>query len=156
MTNSMYTKRIHLQWDTAGQERFRTITSAYYRGAHGIIITYDITEEGSFENIKEWLKEINKYATSTVCKLLIGNKIDLEDKRQVPYALAKEWADSLDMPILETSAKDSRNVEKVFVQLAVQMKGKSPPSHIRHDESTVRVSQGRPIMQEQQDNQGCC
>jgi Ras-related protein Rab-1A len=88
--------------------------------------------------------------------LLIGNKIDLEDKRQVPYALAKEWADSLDMPILETSAKDSRNVEKVFVQLAVQMKGKSPPSHIRHDESTVRVSQGRPIMQEQQDNQGCC
>ncbi|KAL9448588.1 hypothetical protein AB3S75_015966 [Citrus x aurantiifolia] len=76
-------KTIKLQiWDTAGQERFRTITSSYYR-AHGIIIVYDVTEMESFNNVKQWLNEIDRYANDSVCKLLVGNKCDLAENKVV-------------------------------------------------------------------------
>jgi Ras-related protein Rab-1A len=78
-----------LKWDTAGQERFRTITSSYYRGAHGIIIVYDITDQVSFNNVKQWLQEIDRYACESVNKLLVGNKVDLINKRVVDPASAK-------------------------------------------------------------------
>jgi Ras-related protein Rab-1A len=74
-------KTVKLQiWDTAGQERYRTITSAYYRGADGIIMVYDVTNEDSFRHINDWLLEVNRYASETTCKLIVGNKIDLPDK----------------------------------------------------------------------------
>merc|ERR1711871_1164860 len=89
-------KTIKLQiWDTAGQERFRTITSSYYRGAHGIIVVYDVTEMDSFTNVKQWLHEIERYASEGVNKLLVGNKADLVTKKQVETQTAKEFADSL-------------------------------------------------------------
>lgn len=77
------------QWDTAGQERFRTITSSYYRGAHGIIVVYDCTDMETFTNLKQWLEEIARYACDNVNKLLVGNKCDLNDKRAVDEATAK-------------------------------------------------------------------
>ena len=77
------------QWDTAGQERFRTITSSYYRGAHGIIVVYDVTDSESFNNVKQWLHEIDRYACEGVNKLLVGNKCDLTTKKQVEYNAAK-------------------------------------------------------------------
>ena len=77
------------QWDTAGQERFRTITSSYYRGAHGIIVVYDVTDSESFNNVKTWLHEIDRYACEGVNKLLVGNKCDLTTKKQVEYNAAK-------------------------------------------------------------------
>jgi len=108
-------KTIKLQiWDTAGQERFRTITAAYYRGAHGIVVVYDVTDSESFENVRMWLKEIERYAAEYVEKLLIGNKSDLVPKKVVEYSIAKEFADSLNIPFLETSAKDSTNVDEMF------------------------------------------
>ena len=67
-------------WDTAGQERFRTITSAYYRGADGIILVYDVTSEESFNHVNDWFIEVNRYASENTCKLLVGNKIDKADK----------------------------------------------------------------------------
>ena len=85
-TVDLDTKTIKLQiWDTAGQERFRTITSSYYRGAHGIIIVYDITDKESFDNVRQWLFEIDRYASENVCKLLVGNKSDLGSKRAVEF-----------------------------------------------------------------------
>jgi len=116
-------KTIKLQiWDTAGQERFRTITSSYYRGAHGIIVVYDVTDMESFNNVKQWLNEIDRYAVENVCKLLVGNKCDLVAKRQVDYDTAKDFADKLDIPFLETSAKAATNVEKAFLTMAAEIK----------------------------------
>ncbi|KAH7730738.1 RAB-1 protein [Aphelenchoides avenae] len=106
-------KTIKLQiWDTAGQERFRTITSSYYRGAHGIIVVYDITDQDTFNNVKQWLQEIDRYACENVNKLLVGNKCDLTSKRAVETNVAKDYADQLGIPFLETSAKSSTNVEQ--------------------------------------------
>jgi small GTP-binding protein len=68
-------RNTRLQWDTAGQERFRTITSSYYRGAHGIIVVFDVTDQESFNNVKQWLNEIDRYANENVNKLLVGNKV---------------------------------------------------------------------------------
>lgn len=92
-------------WDTAGQERFRTITSSYYRGAHGIIVVYDVTDQGSFTSVKQWLQEITKYSSENVNRLLVGNKCDLTSKRVVDFNIGKEFADDLAIPFLETSAK---------------------------------------------------
>ncbi|KAK1274673.1 Ras-related protein RABD1 [Acorus gramineus] len=119
-------KTIKLQiWDTAGQERFRTITSSYYRGAHGIIIVYDVTEMESFNNVKQWLSEIDRYANDSVCKLLVGNKCDLVENKVVDTEKAKAFADELGIPFLETSAKDAINVEQAFLTMAGEIK-KSP------------------------------
>ena len=118
-------KTIKLQiWDTAGQERFRTITSSYYRGAHGIIIVYDVTDMESFNNVKTWLSEIEKYASDNVNKLLVGNKSDLVVKKTVDTNTAKEFADSLGIPFLETSAKNSTNVEEAFMKMAADIKAR--------------------------------
>ena len=77
-------KKIKLQiWDTAGQERFRTITTAYYRGAMGIMLVYDITNEKSFDNIKNWIRNIEEHASADVEKMILGNKCDMNDRRQV-------------------------------------------------------------------------
>merc|ERR1712022_88503 len=77
-------KKIKLQiWDTAGQERFRTITQAYYRGAMGILLVYDVTDEKSFQNIKQWMRNIDQHANTEVVKVLLGNKCDMKNKRAV-------------------------------------------------------------------------
>jgi len=118
-------KTIKLQiWDTAGQERFRTITSSYYRGAHGIIVVYDITDQVSFNNVKQWLQEIDRYACENVNKLLVGNKSDLINKRVVDLDTAKEFASGLGIPFLETSAKNSTNVEQAFLTMAGEIKNR--------------------------------
>ncbi|KAL9714992.1 ras GTPase [Leucoagaricus gongylophorus] len=111
-----------ISWDTAGQERFRTITSSYYRGAHGIIVVYDVTDNDTFTNVKQWLQEIDRYASEGVNKLLVGNKSDLTGKKVVEYAVAKEFADQLNITFLETSAKNATNVEQAFLTMAKQIK----------------------------------
>jgi Ras-related protein Rab-8A len=106
-------------WDTAGQERFRTITSAYYRGAMGIILVYDVSDESSFANIRNWMKNIEQHASDTVVKALVGNKSDLEEsKRAVPYNRGKALADEYRIPFFETSAKNGTHVDQVFLGMA--------------------------------------
>jgi len=136
-------KTIKLQiWDTAGQERFRTITSSYYRGAHGIIVVYDTTDSETFEHVKTWLHEIDRYASENVNKLLVGNKSDLTSKRQVETESAKEFADSVSIPFLETSAKNATNVEDAFMTMAGEIKKRmaSAPSMSEGNKSKITVS----------------
>jgi Ras-related protein Rab-1A len=130
-TLQMDDKIIKLQlWDTAGQERFRTITTSYYRGAHGIIIVFDITDKESFANIKTWMTEIDRFASDNVCKILIGNKSDLEKQRQVSKEDAKELANKYKIDYIEASAKDSTNVQQLFVELTRQIKEANVQKHI--------------------------
>jgi len=146
-------KTIKLQiWDTAGQERFRTITSSYYRGAHGIIVTYDVTEMPSFNNVKTWLTEIDRFACEGVNKLLVGNKCDLVSKKAVDFDTAKQFADSLNIPFLETSAKNAHNVEQAFLTMAANIKTRvGSQQSMKPTENLVDV-RGQPI----DNGSGCC
>ena len=108
-------KKVKLQlWDTAGHERFRTITTSYYRGAHGIATVFDLTDRQTFEHVEKWLEEINKYAKENVMRFLIGNKSDLVDKRQVSYEEVRILANKLNIYYVETSAKNNINITDFF------------------------------------------
>ena len=108
-------KKIKIQiWDTAGQERYRSLTSMYYKGAKGAILVYDITSKNSFENIDKWLIEMKKTADENIKIILIGNKCDLIDKREVKEDDGKIKAKDLNVPFMETSALNCINVEKAF------------------------------------------
>ncbi|KAF5361610.1 hypothetical protein D9758_007351 [Tetrapyrgos nigripes] len=116
-------KRIKLQiWDTAGQERFRTITTAYYRGAMGILLVYDVTDERSFNNIRTWHANIEQHASEGVNKILIGNKSDWVDKKAVTEEQGRELANELGVKFMETSAKVNEGVEEAFFTLARDIK----------------------------------
>ncbi|CAG5130793.1 unnamed protein product, partial [Candidula unifasciata] len=118
-------KKIKLQiWDTAGQERFRTITTAYYRGAMGIMLVYDITNEKSFDNIRTWIRNIEEHASKDVEKMMLGNKCDLQDRRQVSKERGEQLAIEHGIKFMETSAKASINVEEAFFTLARDIKSK--------------------------------
>ncbi|XP_053560407.1 ras-related protein Rab-13 [Bombina bombina] len=118
-TTEIQGKKIKLQvWDTAGQERFKTITTAYYRGAMGIILVYDITDERSFENIQNWMKSIKENAAAGVERMLLGNKCDIESKRKVPKERGEKLAKEHNIRFFETSAKSSLNVDEAFNTLA--------------------------------------
>ncbi|KAI6656428.1 hypothetical protein LOD99_1224 [Oopsacas minuta] len=113
-TMEMNGEKIKLQiWDTAGQERFRTITATYYRGTHGVIIVYDVTNADSFNNVKRWITEIENNC-DYVDKVLVGNKDDTPDKKVVTLTEAQRLADSQSMTLFETSAKENKNIEEVF------------------------------------------
>ncbi|KAJ8449693.1 hypothetical protein Cgig2_001349 [Carnegiea gigantea] len=101
-------------WDTAGQERFRAVTSAYYRGAVGALIVYDITRRTTFDSVGRWLDELNTHSDTTVAKMLVGNKYDLDDIRAVSIEEGKNVAEKHGLFFMETSAKDSTNVKKAF------------------------------------------
>ncbi len=116
-------KRIKLQiWDTAGQERFRTITTAYYRGAMGILLVYDVTDEQSFQNIRNWIRNIEQHAADNVDKILIGNKCDMESDKVVEKARAQRLADEYRIKLFEASAKSNINVTEAFVSIAQDIK----------------------------------
>lgn len=136
--------RVKLQiWDTAGQERFRTITSTYYRGTHGVIIVYDVTNGGSFANVRRWLDEIqnncdvvNKVLGEEAMReeerhgligiilcffFLVGNKSDDPDRKVVITEDAQRFARQMDIELFETSAKDNINVEEMFLSITRQV-----------------------------------
>ena len=103
-------------WDTAGQERFRTITQTFYRGAHGVIIVFDLTNENSFDNVKMWHTEVKRNVSSG-CIILLGNKCDQTERRVVSAQKAEILALELGMEYIETSAKKSENVEFAFQKI---------------------------------------
>ncbi|TIA84296.1 hypothetical protein E3P89_00120 [Wallemia ichthyophaga] len=150
-------KRIKLQiWDTAGQERFRTITTAYYRGAMGILLVYDVTDERSFNNVRTWHSNVVQYASEGVNKILVGNKCDWDEKRAISQDQGKELADSLEIKFIETSAKNNIGVEDAFFSLARDIKSRlidSQSSNSNNNSSNVKVdaNQNQPAT-----SGGCC
>lgn len=137
-------KRIKLQiWDTAGQERFRTITTAYYRGAMGIMLIYDVCDEQSFSNIRNWIRNIEQHAADNVNKILIGNKADMVSDKKVEASRAQALADEYGISFFECSAKTNQNVVEAFTSLAVDIKRRlmdSAESVGRND--NVKLDQG--------------
>lgn len=109
-------------WDTAGQERFRTITQSYYRSAHAAIIAYDLTRQSTFESVPHWIHEIEKYGAANLVIILIGNKCDMWEKRHVLFEDACTLAEKYGLlAVLETSAKESKNIDEVFVLMAREL-----------------------------------
>ena len=111
-------KEVRVQlWDTAGQERFRTISKSYYKGAHGIILMYDVTNQKTFDNIRKWLSSIKEEASSRIIIILVANKIDNEEDRVVSKEDGESLAKSSGLQIFESSAKENINVTEVFIGL---------------------------------------
>lgn len=112
-------KSVSLQiWDTAGQERFRTITKTYYTNSHGIMLTYSVTDQKSFLNIQNWIKQIQANAQTNICKILVGNKCDCKpEERKVSYQEGKKLAEEFGLEFFEVSAKNDINVEQSFLKL---------------------------------------
>ncbi|KAK9239978.1 ras family-domain-containing protein [Lipomyces kononenkoae] len=108
-------------WDTAGQERYRAITSAYYRGAVGALLVYDISKNGTYENVNRWLKELRDHADSNIVIMLVGNKSDLRHLRAVPTEEAKKFAAENNLSFIETSALDASNVELAFQNILTEI-----------------------------------
>ncbi|XP_076923044.1 ras-related protein RABA1f-like [Bidens hawaiensis] len=108
-------------WDTAGQERYRAITSAYYRGAVGALLVYDVTRHVTFENVERWLKELRDHTDSNIVIMLVGNKSDLRHLRAVTSEDAKTFAEKENMYFMETSALESSNVESAFTEVLTQI-----------------------------------
>ena len=105
-------------WDTAGHEKFRTITTSYYKSAHAILVLYDITEETSFEHIKNWMIDIDKFAKQGVLKILVGNKTDLEEQRKITKEAGESLANKYGIKFFEVSAKDNININDLFLDTA--------------------------------------
>ncbi|VDO93759.1 unnamed protein product [Soboliphyme baturini] len=112
--------KVKLQiWDTAGQERFRSITQSYYRSAHAIILVYDVASQPTFDFLPDWLAEIEQYANQNVLKILVGNKCDKTEEREIPVAIGQEFAQRNGFDyFLETSALNSANVDVLFTEVA--------------------------------------
>ncbi|KAJ7987688.1 hypothetical protein DPEC_G00329070 [Dallia pectoralis] len=118
--------KVKLQiWDTAGQERFRSVTHAYYRDAHALLLLYDVTNKTSFDNIKAWLTEIHEYTQQDVVIMLLGNKADVTHERVVKREEGENLAKEFGVPFMETSAKSGLNVELAFTAVAKELKHRS-------------------------------
>lgn len=145
-------KKIKLQiWDTAGQERFRTITATYYRGAHGVIVVYDVTDPQTFVSIKKWLLEIQNHCDE-VPRVLVGNKLD-SPNRVVTESDAQTFATAQEIKYFETSAKDNIGVEDMFTEItrqALRQKLAQPQPGDASD-SGVRITQNQ-----QDKKKKCC
>ncbi|OMJ67489.1 hypothetical protein SteCoe_35327 [Stentor coeruleus] len=144
-------KVIKLQlWDTAGQDRFKNIVASYYRGAHGIILAFDITNATSFQNITRWYDESQNYLQKSVPKLLLGNKADLNSQRAVKTEDAKELADRLGVTYIETSAKNSQNVKLAFETLSRNILNNAAPTVGTTGPKGTKINQAKPVQT------GCC
>jgi len=147
-------KIVKLQiWDTAGQERFQNITTSYYRGAHCIVLVYDVTQLDTFEHVHKWYQQINEHCNPNVHILLVGNKSDLADNRQVPYEDAEKMAQNLGISVFETSAKDATNVDEAFSYVAKQAINKGVPPLAHQNTKNINID-GKEITKQQ--TSSCC
>ena len=104
-------------WDTAGEERYKSITSVYYKGAKGAFIVYDITSRKSFNNVDKWIEEIKEKTSKDIKLIVIGNKTDLNNEREITFEEAKYRFKDMDIPLIETSALNDTNVDQAFIDM---------------------------------------
>ena len=135
-------------WDTAGQDRFRSITKNYYKGAHGIVLIYDITDKKTFENVRNWVKQIKEEVSDKVCIILVGNKIDLEQKRVVSMEEGKKMAEQFDLMFFECSCKTGVNINDAFQELVE----KTVENYSKIDD----LREGNMINNKQNKKKKCC
>lgn len=132
-------------WDTAGQERYRAITSAYYRGAVGALLVYDITKGVTFENVERWLKELRDHADSNIVIMLVGNKSDLRHLRSVQTEDAKAFSEKEGLSFIETSALEATNVEESFQIILSEIYGILSKKALTSDEGVAAPTSGTSI-----------
>ena len=143
-------KKVKMQiWDTAGQERFRTVVSTYFKGAHGILLLYDVTNKDSFKNLENWLIEIEKNSSDKVLKILLGNKCDLSDDREIQSEEGKAFAVRNGMEFMETSAKMNTNVSEAFEtlgKLMIEFNSKGNNNNTQQGENkTFKANSGKDL-----------
>ncbi|CAH8597560.1 unnamed protein product [Heterobilharzia americana] len=148
-------------WDTAGQERYRAITSAYYRGAVGALLVYDISKRNTFTNLNRWLNELKEYASNDVVIMLVGNKCDLKHLRCTITEDGKRFAEEHGMSFMETSALDSFNVDEAFYQTLKTIYNvvSSYPSFDEEESKIVPTNNlpvEKPNLKEPQRQKFCC
>ncbi|KAK6915893.1 Small GTPase [Dillenia turbinata] len=147
-------------WDTAGQERYRAITSAYYRGALGALLVYDVTKPTTFENVSRWLKELRDHADSNIVIMLIGNKTDLKHLRAVATEDAQGFAEKEGLSFIETSALEATNVEKAFQTILSEIYRIISKKSLSSEEPTpASIKEGQTIQvgaQEASTKKSCC
>jgi len=145
-TLSIDDKTIKAQiWDTAGQERYRAITSAYYRGAVGALLVYDIAKHSTYVNVTRWLKELRDHADANIIVMLVGNKSDLKHLRAVPTEEAKAFAAENDLSFIETSALDASNVESAFQTILADIYRIVSSKSLEQSPEQIRPSSGDKI-----------
>jgi small GTP-binding protein len=132
-------------WDTAGQERYRAITSAYYRGAVGALLMYDITKPETYDNITRWLTELKDHADPQIIVMLVGNKCDLKHLRAVPTDEGKTFANENNLLFIETSALDATNVELAFQQVLTEIYRTYADQTLQADFNQSKPTQGQTI-----------
>ena len=144
-------------WDTAGQERYKSITAVYYKGAKGALVVYDTTSKSSFDNIDKWMEEIKDKTDKDIKLMLIGNKIDLKEYREVPNVNGINKAKDYGVPIMETSALDATNVNKAFSDLLREIY-KDMKNKIKKGESSISEnSDGTQLdTNNEKKKSGCC
>jgi Ras-related protein Rab-21 len=126
-------------WDTAGQERFRAIAPIYYQRAKGAVIVYDITDKATFDRVVAWVTELKKFADPDIAIVIAGNKCDRENQRQIPQAMAAEYAKSVNAQHFSTSAKTGRGVEEMFTALARAVSANRSVRPVRQSRTAKRV-----------------
>lgn len=132
-------------WDTAGQERYRAITSAYYRGAVGALLMYDITKPETYEHVSRWLDELKDHADPQIVVMLVGNKCDLKHLRAIPTEEAKAFATEKNLLFIETSALDATNVEVAFQNILTEIYRLYADQTLQADFAQSRPTQGQTI-----------
>uniref|UniRef100_A0A3Q2XLQ4 Ras-related protein Rab-25 n=1 Tax=Hippocampus comes TaxID=109280 RepID=A0A3Q2XLQ4_HIPCM len=142
-------------WDTAGLERYRAITSAYYRGAVGALLVYDITKHLTYESVERWLKELFEHADPHIVVMLVGNKSDLESERSVPMEEAKDFAEKRGLLFLETSALSSTNVEAAFNTVLTEIHKKVSSKEVSRG-SISAVTLNTPRVEPTEEKKPCC
>ena len=144
-------------WDTAGEERYRSVTNAYYKGAKGAFVVYDITNKLSFESVEKWIQDLKINSDHNITLLLIGNKKDLEDKREVSKEEGEEKAKTFGLGFIETSACTGENIDKAFETMLKEVFNKNFTNNNSEEElNYINIGKNIELDEQPQEKKSSC